>query len=241
MTSPPVRGSAGFTVIETVVALLLAWLLTALALGTLARQRTLQADLARRGEVLAMLRITRSVLGHEIRRGDGSMVIGADTLALRAFRGVALVCPIAAGAADLIVHVQGMRAPEPDKDSVQVVAGDGAVRVFGLAAREVGGTCASAPGMPVERWRLTGPAPESAVLARYFERGSYHLSGAALRYRRGDGGRQPLTPEVLRAPPSGFGERAGRLTVELFASVADGPERVHTLSLAGPGVAPGGT
>jgi hypothetical protein len=30
-----------------------------------------------------------------------------------------------------------------------------------------------------------------------FEAGSYHLSEGALRYRRGRGGRQPLTEEVL--------------------------------------------
>ena len=34
------------------------------------------------------------------------------------------------------------------------------------------------------------------VVARLFERGSYHLSDATLRYRRGASGRQPLTPEV---------------------------------------------
>jgi hypothetical protein len=34
-------------------------------------------------------------------------------------------------------------------------------------------------------------------LVRLFESGEYHLADGALRYRRGGGGRQPLTPERL--------------------------------------------
>jgi hypothetical protein len=55
------------------------------------------------------------------------------------------------------------------------------------------------------RWREDGrrdgllvPEPTDPVLGRIFEGGSYHFSGGALRYRRGAGGRQPLTPERVR-------------------------------------------
>ncbi|HIF20809.1 MAG TPA: hypothetical protein EYQ27_02630 [Gemmatimonadetes bacterium] len=68
--------------------------------------------------------------------------------------------------------------------------------------------------MRLKSWRLSVTPDEPVVLARLFERGSYHISGKALRYRRGGAGRQPLTPEVLDTPPSGFVRSAGSLGLE---------------------------
>ncbi len=77
---------------------------------------------------------------------------------------------------------------------------------------------------------------ESIVLARLFERGSYHVSGAALRYRRGRGGRQPLTPEVFDTPPSGFVKEGGSLALE-WMRLRDGGEWHWLGQLAAAGVA----
>ncbi len=236
------KGPGGFTVMETLVALLVGWLLTALALGTLARQRTAQAELARRAETLAALRIARHVLGGEIRAGDGTEAIGGDSVALRAYRGVGVVCAPAADARDLIVRARGMRAPDPAKDSVSVVGADGVARVLALELRgPPSRPCPSAADEDVEQWRLSGDAPAEPLVARYFERGSYHLSGAALRYRRGDAGRQPLTPEVLRTPPSGFrAVTPGGVALDLFAGRDGAAAPAHVFSLGRPGGFPDG-
>jgi hypothetical protein len=56
----------------------------------------------------------------------------------------------------------------------------------------------------LERWQLSEAPPATAELARVFERGSYHLNGSAVRYRRGQGGRQPLTADALNSTQSSF-------------------------------------
>ena len=76
-----------------------------------------------------------------------------------------------------------------------------------------------------ERWRL-GAAPADPVLLRLFETGSYHLSGGALRYRRGSGGRQPLTAAVLEG--GGIVDTLG--AVRAYVTLGPGPSR--TLFLA---------
>jgi hypothetical protein len=231
-----VKGGGGFTVMETLVALLAGWLLTALALGTLARQRTVQAELARRAEALAALRISRHVLRGEVDAGDGTELFGGDSVALRAYRGVGIVCAPAPDARDLIVRVRGIRAPDPAKDSVAVVGADGWTQVLALELRGSAPVpCPSSTGEGVERWRLSGDVHAEPLVARFFERGSYHLSGAALRYRRGAAGRQPLTPEVLRTPPSRFRADAPEgVELELFVEGDGGAASAHVFSL-GPG------
>jgi len=222
---------------EALVALLVGWLLMALALGTLARQRTVQAGLARRAEALTALRIAHHVLREEIRSGDGSEAIGRDSVSLRAYRGLGIVCAPAPDPRDLIVLVRGIRAPDPAKDSVAVVGADGVAGVFAFELRGPSPVpCPSSTGETVERWRLSGGASGEPLMARFFERGSYHLSGAALRYRRGAAGRQPLTPEVLRTPPSRIRAAApDGLELELYVQREDpgGPAHLFSLGRAG--------
>jgi len=202
-------GRRGFTVVETLVALTLGWLVAYLALTTLARQRGLQTRLTLRSEALAAARLTRVVLGEETRVGapsrDGWSVSG-ESLGLRAFRGIGVPCTSGPATEELSVRVRGVRLPDPEKDSVLVIdfTGSGPVRAIldrrGVPDADCGGPDAGT----LERWRLSGPVPPGSLVLRYFERGSYHLSGRALRYLRGQAGRQPLTPEVLSDALSGF-------------------------------------
>jgi len=219
-------GVRGFTVAETLVALLLGWGLSYLALSTLARQRTLQVRMTQRAEALAAVRTARNVLHAETRVGDpgrDGWGVAPDSLGIRAFRGTALVCPLTEPSYEILVQVEGTRLPDASKDSVLVVGQGGVTTALKLESRSraVGG-CPEGPGSTLERWGLSGEVPVGTVVARYYERGSYHLANGALRYRRGGGGRQPLTPPVLDDRESAFEHRAGGVAVWLRTLPSDG-------------------
>ncbi len=219
-------GVRGFTLAETLVALLLGWGLSYVALSTFARQRTLQAGMTRRAEALAAVRTTRNVLHAETRVGDAERdgwSLASDSFGIRAFRGTALVCPLAEASSEIVVQVRGTRLPDASKDSVLVVGESGMAGALGLDFRTAAeGGCPGGPEGRLERWRLSGEVSPGAVLARYFERGSYHLVNGALRYRRGAGGRQPLTPTVFDDRASGFEDRDGVVAVRLRTKPWDG-------------------
>jgi hypothetical protein len=67
-----------------------------------------------------------------------------------------------------------------------------------------------------ELWSVDPPVP-GALVVRVFERGSYHVSGGALRYRRGMGGRQPLTLDVFDDDRSNVEARAAEVVFRLVA------------------------
>ena len=115
-----------------------------------------------------------------------------DSLRIRAFRGAAIVCAQDPGR--VVVRYRGMRNPDTTKDSLLVLDADGE-RTLALASTAAGSGCAAQPGDTLLRW--TGiDAPAGTVLL-LFESGAYSPGSRALRYRRGRGGRQPLTDEVL--------------------------------------------
>lgn len=217
------RGSSpGFTLAEVLVALLLTFLVAALVLSTLARQRVVQDGLSRRADVLASVRVTRTVLGREIRgqpsTGEATAAWSADTLAIRAYRGFALVCPAPAPGAGagrrLRVRPRGTREVVEGEDSVLVVFADGGSLVRRVEARWPGGCAAPESGVGWEEWELDAGVPAGALLVRYFQRVSYHLGDGTLRLRSGEGGRQPLTPEVLHPGGSGFDAGQGEAGLE---------------------------
>jgi hypothetical protein len=148
------------------------------------------------------LRVGRHVLRRELRHGTpgSDWTAELDSLALRAFRGAAVICVNDTISARLIVSYRGERAADPTKDSLLLLREDGGAEARALLGTGVATTSCTGPGDGVaERWTLDRAAPPGTLVARVFERGSYHLSTAALRYRRGASGRQPLTPEVLSA------------------------------------------
>ena len=95
------------------------------------------------------------------------------------------------------VCYRGIRNPNPEKDSILTLGEDGAwlPRALLDRVRDAPGCAGGGEGW-TESWRV-GEGGGEWVLGRVFERGSYHFSHGALRYRRGGGGRQPLTAENL--------------------------------------------
>jgi hypothetical protein len=185
-----------------------------------------------RAEGLEVARTVWAVLDEELgpaRRGRDWALDSAGALELRAFRGFGRVCP-SAGGAGLTVAFRGERLPEAVRDSALVLRSDGewtSTPLAAVGAASGASTCAIQPGESA--LHIEGP-PEgepAAVLVRFFERGSYHLAEAAFRYRRGGGGRQPLTPERI-GPGSSFSLAGDALQVELevLGSQDAGPAKV---------------
>ena len=115
-----------------------------------------------------------------------------DSLRIRAFRGAAIVCAHDPGR--VVVRFRGMRNPDTSKDSLLILDAEGE-RAVSLASSAAGSGCAAQPGETLLRWNGID-APAGTVLL-LFESGAYSPGSRALRYRRGRGGRQPLTDEVL--------------------------------------------
>jgi hypothetical protein len=225
MAGTRLRETAGASVVEAVVALLVGLLVLQLGLSTLAQFRSTQRQLVERADALVTLRIGRHVLRRELRHGvPGRDWVGeGDSISLRAFRGAAAVCSNDTVAAQLVVSYRGERAPDPSKDSVLLLGGDGTSVPRALVGAGVSPSPCSGPGGgAAQRWTLDQPAPRGTVAVKIYERGSYHLSGAALRYRRGASGRQPLTPEVLAAATT-WDFSGDRIGVELVPTRAGAP------------------
>jgi hypothetical protein len=174
-----------------------------------------------RSEALETERLAWHVLSAELAAGIPSRdwwVEGAGrVLPLRAFRGLAEVCPsLPADAGGAWVRYGGIRLADPAKDSLLVLTRAGAWVTTKLANRSP--STAGCPGWsdePLERWSWE-PGVTGALLLRAFERGSYHLEDRALRYRLGGAGRQPLTVERIESSSAFVPSLAG---LDLLLSV----------------------
>ncbi len=198
----PTRDVWGVGIVELVVTLALAAVLFSLVGATGVRTLRRFHRVAERTEVVRTLMLSRHVLGVELRAGtaEDRAVSGPDAIGVRAFRGAAAFCPERDETSVARVRFRGDRRPDPDKDSVLVLDRSGRWSAVGLTAAGATTTaCAGAPSFDVERWTLSEPVA-GAVLGRLYESGTYSLDTEALRYRRGLGGRQPITP--LRLDPS---------------------------------------
>lgn len=193
-------GREGVTLPELI---LVAWLFGFVLLGLArfaAAQGRLTAASHERVRVADAVRTADLVLNGELRHLTvGDWWMGPDSIRLRAVRGVGTLC--GATGPEVRIRYRGVRRPDPTKDSVVLVTGSGtlgaAYAVVGVSAdTECGGY----------RLALDRAPPAGRGLVLLFETGSYHLSGGALRYRRGSGGRQPVTEAVLE---TGRFERTG--------------------------------
>lgn len=207
----------GFTLVEVMASAALLGLATALIYGALTAQLRLARAASERAAAAEAVRTASHVVAGEIRRMTATDIVAAtaDSMAIRAFRGMAIPC--GSEGDRLTVRYRGDRLPEPAKDSV-VTAGDAAEWTAHLAESRPApvGACAREPGDVLLQWTLSAPVDSAAVLL-LFERGSYYISGRAFRYRRGAEGRQPLTAERIRHPPSRFDLGDGAVTVHVAA------------------------
>ena len=190
----------GALLVEVVLALLLLSFLVSLGWVFLAKHREVGLRVSRRAEALETIRTIGWVLGEETGPGWPEVdwaVASGDSLPLRAFRGLALLPAGSWSGRRARVCFRGHRAPAPEKDSVLLLGPDGSWSALDLEDRvHLSDQCPGMPGWEEEEWTLSQGRPGD-LLARLFERGSYHLVNRALRYGRGPGGRQPLTPEIL--------------------------------------------
>jgi len=203
--------------VEVVVSVALAVALVAAALGMVEQVRHAERRVQLRMDALLSHRLARTLMRSELGWGrpGRDWWVDRDSVALRAFRGTAVLCD-SGDSTSVGVSYRGSRRPDTDKDSVLLVHPDGSATAAALLSSS---PVADACGWTGEAmtWRLD-PAPAGAVLARVYERGSYHFSGGALRYRRGRSGRQPLTPPVWSAVGTGWIWSGARIAVELAPS-----------------------
>lgn len=221
--------------------LILVFWLFALVLAALGRfsaaQSRVAATMFERTRVNELVRTARVVLGAELRATGSSDLrgLGTDSLRVRGFRGEGVVC---GGAGDtLLVGYRGGRLPEPAKDSALLLSADGVEEVAAVAGAVRSDSSCYGIGL---RLRLDRAPAVSPALALVFETGVYALSGGALRYRRGAGGRQPLT-ETLLLDGAFAADRAGAVRVDLRLapdSVARSPERSFAVRIPRPNLWP---
>ena len=223
---------AGFSLPEAITALLLVTILIQVSWGVTSAQRAATERLEDRIELLSARRMVRWILEEEIRTGlpgrDWQLPTG-DSVALRAFRGWALVYPRngLTSPEEIVVCQRGIRSADSGKDSVLVLSGDGRWSAVRLARREVShGACPGDGGFREELWELDPPVFE-AVFARVYERGVYFIRDGALRYQRGRSGRQPLTPQRIELRDKRLEPLVGDgFAWELESFALDGRERL---------------
>jgi len=206
-------GRAGWTLPEVILSILLLGVLSSVALGSVLTHQRAMGALMRQAEVDEAARVVRWILRDELTQGvagPGAPRVAPDSLILRGYRAVARPCNDVPGGP---IESRGIRRADPARDSVQLLGVDGRWRSAQLV--EVAGAprpCgASGAG---ESWRISPLPPVPTVYLRLHERAGYHLADRALRLRR-SGGRQPLTPELLRHPGSGFLPERGGVRVLL--------------------------
>lgn len=214
-----VLGKRGFTLIEVLVAVMLSFLVATGAWSLISIHSRGSLEAVATADRLDATRIVRGILETELERGlegrDWTLFDG-DSLTVRGFRGVAVPCGPAAGGM-VRVLVRSVRRPDPAKDSVLLLFPEGrweAVDLQSATPTSLGagggsasvaiGVCASpGPDETLEDWTVSG-LDGAFVVARIFERGSYHLVDDAFRYRIGAGGRQPLTQALFDPRESGL-------------------------------------
>lgn len=216
-------GRRGFTLVELLVAAAGGGLVLAAAFGLLASFARLSAAHLDRVRFAEAARVVGLVVASETRLAAPADLPdpAADTVSIRAARGFGLVCSLEGG-----VHVRyrGMREPDPAKDSVLVV-GSAVERSLALESDRAAadGSCAADPSGRIRSWTLSDTVGPPGTVLLLFERGSYHLADGALRYRRGAGGRQPLTEARLGEDGRfGLGGDPPAMRVDIGAASAPG-------------------
>ena len=197
----------GFSLLEAMSAVLAGGIACAAMAALIQADDRLAVARDRRLARLETIRITAGVLRRELMVTDPAVDLGGaggDSVALRLFRGMAVVCGSQPGGGAAVVYA-GEREPDTARDSVLPLAPAGAAPLRLRAVARAPGACplapvGSVPGEPAARATYTfdlGAELAVGTPLLLFQRGVYALSGSALRVRHGAEGRQPLTGEWL--------------------------------------------
>lgn len=231
-----VAARPGYSLVEMVAAITIVTLLGSVLIGTLIAQLKLARGAAERALANDAVRSAVAIVGGEVRRTIPVDVraLTPDSLALRSFRGLGLICS-AAGTV-VTVRYRGDRLPDARKDSVLIVgtALELAVQLLDARTDDDDAACKEEGGHAIVRLSLgeggTLAAHAGALLV--FESGRYFLAARALRYRLGGEGRQPLTAELMRHPETRFVPLDAGVGVGL--AVADRPFLLYAAPFAPP-------
>lgn len=227
---------------EAITALALGAVVAHLGVRSLMEARTAVEVVQLESDRLAALRVARHALGQDLASGERGVdwrSFAPDSVQLRSFRGTGIVCAGLSSADTLFVRWSGIRNPNPNKDSLDVLLEDGSrVQADLTSDRTTATRCPSDPAAVLRRWTIA-PAPTGEeTMARLWERGSYHLVDGVLSYRSrprkslsSKGSRQPVMPAVLSSPESRFQDDAGVLSLVLVGKSSKWSERVR---LVGP-------
>jgi hypothetical protein len=222
------RTRSGALLAEAVISLTLGLLVIGAFAAALAASTRWISRLLERAEALDLVHFVWAILDEELRPGvpgrDWRVQGEGEWVELRAFRGIGRVCASDGDLSAWSIAYQGRREAEPGRDSVLVLGADGGWRTFALEGAQDGGACEARAGETSQRWAWEQGSAPAPVLVRLFENGEYHLAEGALRYRRGGGGRQPLTPERLGGG-SRFQATAGGLEIVLELVAPGGGSR----------------
>lgn len=195
---PPESAPRGHLLVELVIAMVLLTCLTTGCVTLLAVQLRQVRTIVSTVEAGSATRFASRLLRSELRPVAPALDVsgvGPDSSRQRVFRGMAISCATSGKVAE--VRYRGLRDPDPTKDSMVVMLSGGEAAVAVTAVRPPAiPTCAAAPGEKVIELATSDSVPAPALLL-LFERGTWHLSGSALRYSRGRGGRQPITAAVF--------------------------------------------
>lgn len=218
--------------VELLVGLTLAGILLGSAVGLMGTLARAVGEGMARWDYLEAVRTVWVTTERELRPGvpGRDWQVGVDgVLRLRGFRGAGRVCGPGGEPGVHPVAWRGERLPAPGVDSLLVLGRDGGWRAAVLVGwSEAGGStgeamagCVAGPQERVGWMRWEGAGGEPPVLVRAFERGAYSIHAGAFRYARGEGGRQPLTPEIL-ASEGGYRRTADGVEVDLVRLSAGG-------------------
>lgn len=210
---------AGYALTEVIVAGALSTVVLASAAMLLRSQNTLAVNISARSERNDAMRsglLTLRAELHAVTPATDLRAVTRDSIASRIFRGIAIVCGYRAG--NSYVRYEGLRLPDPAKDSALQIGVENAVTITGVTA--AADACEQRPNEQVLSisWPISAPVGSMWMI---FENGAYHLSTNALRYRRGTESRQPITNEVLRDRQSGFAGVGNPLIRLLQMSLTD--------------------
>lgn len=198
---------AGAALLELITAAVLLGIVGIICTTLIHAQASLIRTVSEHIAVAETLRSARTIVARDVRILDSADIhaVAGDSISIRVFRGWGIVCAAANGI--VTVRYQGLRQPDATKDSMLVFGEDRAGTFQGTSPLN-----SDCPRHPDEQ--ILGLSPSISVragaLLLFYETGAYHLAVNALRYRRGNEGRQPLTDELIDHRRSSFALESGR-------------------------------